>query len=38
MLLLATQASRQWLVSLICSDPSQASGGCHRSLQLIHLL
>jgi hypothetical protein len=38
MLLLATQASRQWLVSLICSDPSQASGGCHRSLQLLQLL
>lgn len=38
MLLLATKATRQWLVSLICSDPAQSSGACHRSLQLIYLL
>lgn len=38
MLLLATKQARQWLVSLICRDPAQASGACHRSLQLIHLL
>ena len=38
MLLLATKDTRRWLVSLICSDPAQASGACHRSLQLVHLL
>ena len=38
MLLLATKDTRQWLVSLICSDPAEASGACHRSLQLAHLL
>ena len=38
MLLLATKDTRKWLVSLICSDPAQASGACHRSLQLVHLL
>lgn len=38
MLLLATKGVKQWLVSLICRDPAQASGACHRSLQLLHLL
>jgi hypothetical protein len=38
MLLLATKDARQWLISLICRDPAQASGACHRSRQLIHLL
>lgn len=38
MLLLATKGMRQWLVSLICNDPHKASGACHRSLQLIHLI
>lgn len=38
MLLLAAKDTHQWLVSLICSDPAQASGACHRSLQLNHLL
>jgi hypothetical protein len=36
--LLAIKGRKHWLVSLICSDPSQASGACHRSLQLLHLL
>lgn len=38
MLLLASKGSNQWLVSLICHDPAQASGACHRSLQLLYLL
>ena len=38
MLILAIKDSRQWLMSLVCSDPAKASGACHRSLQLIHLL
>ncbi len=38
MLLLASKGTQQWLVSLICQDPAQASGACHRSLQLLHLL
>lgn len=38
MLLLATQESRQWLVSLICNDHTQSTGGCNRSRQLYSLL
>lgn len=35
---LATKLDKKWLVSLICNDISQATGACHRSLQLLHLL
>jgi hypothetical protein len=35
---LAISDREHWLVSLICNDPTQASGACHRSLQLLHLL
>jgi len=38
MLFLAVKGARQWLISIICGNPDQASGACHRSLQLIHLL
>lgn len=38
MLLLATKGTQQWLVSLICEDFTQSSGGCHRSAQLHALL
>jgi hypothetical protein len=38
MLFIAQKDARQWLVSLICSDPLQASGACHRSLQLMEIL
>jgi hypothetical protein len=38
MLLLAERPGTSWIVDLICQDPAQASGACHRSLQLQELL
>jgi hypothetical protein len=38
MLMLANKKERQWLVFVICQDPANSSGACHRSRQLLEIL